>query len=118
MNSSTANKEKLRPGGEFDKIKSHLLAGGHMQVDEFSGESSAPTASLNTITLIAARAAYCNRIVLKLDFPGAYLNTPRPDHVQRKYIYISRDVAKLLIEVDPSFDQFLQDDGQNALRLT
>ena len=33
-----------------------------MQVDEFSGESSAPTARLDTIKLIAARAASCNRI--------------------------------------------------------
>ena len=43
-------KEKFLPSGEFDKSKSRLLAGGHMQVDEYSGESSAPTARLDTMS--------------------------------------------------------------------
>ena len=105
LNSTTAYKEKFLPSGEFDKkSKSRLLAGSHMQVDEYSGESSAPTARLDTIKLIiAARAAYYNRVSSKLDFTGAYLNTPRPDDVQRKYLYISRNVTTLLVEVDSSF---------------
>ncbi len=117
LNSTTAYKEKFLPSGEFDKSKSRLLAGGHMQIDEYSGESSAPTARLDTIKLIAARAAYYNRIVSKLDFTGAYLNTPRPDDVQHKYLYISRNVARLLIEVDPSFAEFVQDDGRILVEL-
>ena len=46
-----------------------------MQVDKFRGESSAPTARLHTIILMAARAAYYNRIVSILDFAGACLST-------------------------------------------
>ena len=34
LNSTMAYKEKFLPCGEFDKSKSRLLAGGHMQVDE------------------------------------------------------------------------------------
>ena len=48
LNSTTAYKEKFLPSGEFDKSKSRLFAGGYMQVDESSGESSAPTARLDT----------------------------------------------------------------------
>ena len=88
-----------------------------MQVDEYSGESSAPTARLDTIKLIAARAAYYDRIVTKLDFTGAYLNTPRPDDVQHKYLFVSRNVAKLLVEVDPTFADYVQEDGRILVEL-
>ena len=67
--------------------------------------------------MIAARAAHYNRIVSKLDFTGAYLNTPRPDDVQHKYLFISRNVAKLLIEVDSTFAEYLQDDGRILVEL-
>ena len=44
-------------------------------MDKFRGESCAPTARLDTIILMAARVAYYNRIVSKLDIAGAYLST-------------------------------------------
>ena len=83
-----------------------------MQVDEYSGESSAPTARLDTIKMIAARAAYYDRIVTKLDFTGAYLNTPRPDDVQHKYLFVPRNVAKLVVEIDPTFADYVLEDGR------
>lgn len=60
-------------------MKSRLVAGRHLQERLLESATSAPTASLPAIFVIAATAAQEHRHVLlhlSLDIPGAYRNVP------------------------------------------
>ena len=51
-------KEKFKPDGQFDKLKSRLVAGGHMQDRDLYPDKSSPTPSINSVFIIAALAAH------------------------------------------------------------
>jgi hypothetical protein len=72
--SSMFLKEKFLPDGEFDKLKSRIVAGGHRQDRSVHGDdTSSPTVSTTALFALAALGAAENKAVATVDVPGAFL---------------------------------------------
>jgi hypothetical protein len=107
-------KEKYDASGNFIKIKSRLVAGGHMQGD-IDRQTSSPTVSLTAILMIAAIAAEERRHVVTLDIGGAYLNAPMKD--ENTFMILDKKVTEVLGNLDPSYKAFTTRKGTTIVRL-
>jgi hypothetical protein len=69
-------KEKFDPDGNFEKLKSRLVAGGHMQnKSEYeAGETSSPCVATQSVMITAAITAKERKYVFTADVGVAYLN--------------------------------------------
>ena len=112
VNSTAAYKEKFKADGAFEKSKSRLLVRGDMQKEEYSGESSYPTARVDTMLALLARANLRNREVFSVDFVAAYPNSERPDFVQHKHVYLDKEIVALLVDIKPDWAEYVQPDGR------
>jgi hypothetical protein len=110
LNSMENVTEKFLPSGEFSKNKARLLVRGDQQLDSFTGETSSPVCRVETIFLVASIAILKGYTVFSIDFVGAYLNTPRPDSVKHKHIFLNKEVSALLCEMDATWTTFMQKD--------
>jgi Reverse transcriptase (RNA-dependent DNA polymerase) len=84
ITSSMFGKAKYAADGTFDKFKSRIVAGGHLQDRNVYDNGSSPTVSTTSVFIVAAIAAMENRAVATIDFPGAFLYSDMPlegDHV-------------------------------------
>ena len=110
-------KEKFDASGKFEKLKSRLVAGGHMQDRTFmtDDDSSSPTATLSSIFTIASIAARDRRHIRTVDIAGAYLNADISD----KGILMELDetVSAILLSLDPSYKEFLRPNGTIVVEL-
>ena len=105
-------KEKFNSRGEFLLWKARLVDGGHRtdptKYDPF--EKSSPTSSLEAVYILLSIAVTENMEIESFDVPGAYLNAslqPGRFHMMS----IDKNIARLLLMVDPSARQFRQEDG-------
>ena len=110
-------KEKFTSDGTFDKLKSRLVAGGHMQDRDsiLYEDSSSPTAIIPFLMMVAAIAAKEKRHVKTVDIGGAYLNADISD--REILMELDSISAALLIEIDPSYQQYLRDNGTMVVML-
>ena len=69
---------------------------------------SSPTASLEAVLMIAAIAAKERRHVVTADVPGAYLNA---DMVEQVIMIVEPLLARILVEIQPDWKEFLDDNG-------
>jgi hypothetical protein len=109
-------KEKRTSSGAFDKLKSRLVAGGHMQdrSDLLYEDIYSPTATLSHLFIIACIAAREGRIIRTIDVTGAYLNANMRRGI---FMHIEPILASLLVIIDPSFKIFLREDGSMIVEL-
>ena len=91
--------EKFHPSGGFDKAKTRLLGRGDKQLE--TAESEAPVARVETIFLMMAIAARDDLEVFKIDFESAFLNTPMPDEVKYKWLYLDKYAAERFVALQP-----------------
>jgi hypothetical protein len=118
ISSSMFLKEKYYADGQFEKIKARLVAGGHQQDQEiFRGISSSPTVSTSSVFIISAIAAKERRQVVTIDFPGAYLNADMPEGQDEVFIRLDKFLTKVIVEVDPEFKKFVNNDGTLVVKL-
>ena len=101
-------KEKLKPDGSFDKLKSRLTGNGKMLDRSQYGETSSRTASRTSLMFVAAMAASQGRHVKAGDVPQAYLQA---DQKSELYVILDKDSAKIFCDLDPSYEEFLREDG-------
>jgi hypothetical protein len=78
ITSSMFGKAKYAADGTFDKYKSRIVAGDHLQDRDIYDNGSLPTVSTTSVFIVAATAAKENRTVATIDFPGAFLNSDMP----------------------------------------
>ena len=108
-------KDKFKPNGEFDKLKSRLVAGGHMQDRTLYPDKSSPTPSINSIFIIAALAAQQENEVATLDIGNAYVNariTGPP-----VYMKINAELAKYICDIDKDYVPYLRHNGELIVKL-
>jgi hypothetical protein len=72
-------KEKFKPGGEYEKLKSRLVAQQYKNT-VYSEERASPTIMTSGLFMLAGLAAREGREVATMDFPGAYLNADMIDY--------------------------------------
>jgi len=104
-------KEKYTASGDFDKVKSRLVAGGHRQdARVYKDKTSSPTVSTCCVLAIATIAHTERRAVATVDVPGAYLNAIMPTET-RVRMRLNRFVSDIVIQLDPTYTDFICDDG-------
>ena len=67
-------KEKFLPNGNFEKLKSRLVAGGHRQDRSLFPDVSSPTPQVSSVFTVATIAAKEERKVRVMHIGNAYLN--------------------------------------------
>jgi hypothetical protein len=110
-------KEKYKSDGSFDKLKSRLVAGGHMQNKEeiLYEDRNSPTASMPFLMMIASIAAKERRHVKTIDITGAYLNADISKH--KILMELDPTMTAIIVQIDSTFGQFVRSDGKMIVQL-
>ena len=101
----------------FEKLKSRLVAGGHLQ-DRDASSGASPTASTSSVFTLTAIAAKQNRAVATIDFPGAFLNSDMPltgDHVV--YMRSNKQLTAALINIVSTYNKYINNNGTCIVKL-
>ena len=117
IRSSLFLKEKFLSTGEFEKLKSRLVAGGNMQDRSLYDDVSSPTATTSSIFLVASIAAKEGRKVAKVDIGGAYLRAELPEDTE---ILMRLDplLSAILAQIAPKYQPYFDTDGSLVVKLT
>lgn len=109
-------KPKHNSEGTFLLWKARLVGGGHRTdpnvYEPF--EKNSPTVPLEVAMLQLGSAASQNGNVEVFDIPCAYLNAVL-DKDKQQMMRIPKDIADLLVEVDPEAKKFRAEDGTTSL---
>ena len=109
--------EKHDADGNFEKIKSRLVAMGNEQDREaIMTETSSPTVASTAVYNIAAMAAVERGHVITLDVTGAFLNAYVPEGVKIR-VRLGRIDAELLCQMKPEYRKFLTPGGELIVEL-
>ena len=107
-------KEKMKPDGSFDKLKSRLTANGKTQcreeVEQIFGNTSSPTVAFSSIMSIIAIAKAEGRKIATVDIKNAYLNADLKD--EGLIIILDAVVAAEYIKIRPDAEQYLNHKGE------
>ena len=118
ITSSMFLKDKYTADGKFDKLKSRLVAGGHLQDRSIYNDGSSPTVSTTSVFIITAIAASENRSVATIDFPGAFLNSDMPSEGNHTvYMRLNKYLTNVLISIDKSHIKYVNDKGTCIVKL-
>jgi hypothetical protein len=107
-------KEKYDAHGQFVKVKSRLVAGGHVQANTWE-QTSSPTVSLTSIMAVATIAATERRQVITADIGGAYLNAPISN--DQTYMILDKKTSEILSDMDPSYKPYIGRKGTIVVNL-
>ena len=102
----------------FEKLKSRLVAGGHLQDRDVYNNGASPTASTSSVFILTAIAARQKRAATTVDFPGAFLNSDMPltgDHVV--YMRLNKQLTAALIEIDAAYNKYMNNNGNVLSKL-
>ena len=108
--------EKFIPSGEFDKLKSRLVAGGHRQDRAEYEDISSPTVTTQAVFMISALAAAEGRTVATVDITGAYLNADMPEGYE-VLMRLDKEMTKRVVRIRPTFKKFVNTNGTLIVRL-
>lgn len=112
-------KEKFKPDGEFDKLKSRLTANGKTQnreeVEQMFGNTSSPTISTSSLMSILAIAKSESRNLATIDVKNAYLNANLED--EGLIVILDSVVTSEYIKVRPDAANFVNDKGELYCKL-
>ena len=118
ITSSMFLKDKYTAEGKFDKLKSRLVAGGHLQDREIYDNGSSPTVSTTSVFIIASIAAKENRSLATTDFPGAFLNSDMPlEGSHTVFMRLNKYLTDVLISIDKSYMRYVNDKGTCIVKL-
>ena len=111
ISSSMFLKEKYTADGKFEKLKSRLVASGHLQDRDFGVSRTASTSSVFILTAIAARQ---KRVAATVDFPGATWSLTG-DHVE--YMRLNKQLTAALIKIDATYNKYMNNNGTCIVKL-
>eukprot|EP01030_Chromulinospumella_sphaerica_P034339 gene34339-biopygen9391 len=113
--SSMFLKEKFDAQGQFEKLKSRLVAGGHRQDKELYGDISSPTASTTALMIVCALAAREHRRVITMDITGAYLNANMKG--VKTHMLLDSTLSTLLSDLNPIYNNYKDEKGRVTVLL-
>jgi Reverse transcriptase (RNA-dependent DNA polymerase) len=118
ITSSMFLKEKYTADGVFEKLKSRLVAGGHLQDRAIYSNGESPTVSTQAVFMVAAIAAMEKRAVCTIDVPGAFLNGVMDETKEPVYMKLNKFLTSVVVNIDPSYATFVRKDGTCVVKLT
>jgi hypothetical protein len=108
-------KEKLDAGGNFVKLKSRLVAGGHRQRDESFDQTHSPTVDISSVFMSLGLCTYLeNAYFGTADIPAAYLNSPLKETL---YMRLPSSITPLIVLENPGTAPLVNTDGTLIVRL-
>ena len=118
ITSSLFLREKYTADGVFDKLKSRLVAGGHLMDHRVYDKGASPTVATMSILMVASIAAVEKRAVASLDIPSAFLHAPMPQDPQKAvYMKLNKFLTSVLCKIDPTYEKFVRKDGTCVVKL-
>jgi hypothetical protein len=117
IRSSLFIKLKYKPSGDFDKCKARLVAGGNTQDKSLYTSISSPTATPTATLFVGGDAAKYSKSVASMDIGAAYLNADMAPTGVTVHMIIEPRLAKILVDIDPSYAAFLRHDGSVCVTL-
>ena len=111
IRSSMFMKKKHDAAGAFLRWKARLVAGGDQQDKhhyDIDSELSSPTISMTALFILACIAVYHGWTVSTIDFASAFLHAHLKQSV---YMMLNPLIASLLVRLDPSTSEYVQEDG-------
>jgi len=115
LRSSMFLKVKLKPNGEFDKLKARLVADGSSQDRSIYEDVSSPTISTTSLFVLASLAARENHCVATFDIASAYLNADMTG--PSVYMRFDREMSTILVQLEPELTEFVTDNGCLIVKL-
>jgi hypothetical protein len=102
--------------GLFAFLKGRFVAGGNGQDRGLyeRNQISSPTASTAALFSVITQAAAKGHKVMSFDIGQAYLNADMNADV---FVYVAKEVAEIVCELDPSYSKFLEPDGKLLVKL-
>ena len=110
-------KDKYHANGDFEKYKARLVAGGDQQDKELYEDLSSPTVATSSVLTISAIAAAEGRKVMVIDIGGAFLNSDISSTGVLVHMRLDKLMTSILVEIDPSFSIFVEEDGSSYVQL-
>ena len=111
-------KDKYTADGKFDKLKSRLVAGGHLRDRNIYDNGSSSTVSTTSVFIVAAIAASENRAVATIDFPGAFFNSDMPlDGDHAVLMRLNKYLTNILVSIDKSYQKYVNEKGTCVVKL-
>ena len=117
IRSSMFLKDKYLASGAFDRFKARLVAGGNQQDKRLYDNLSSPTAATTSVLTIAAIAAAEGRKVVVIDIGGAFLNASMEPTGVVVHMRLDRVMTAMLVQIDPSYSEFVEQDGTMVVAL-
>jgi hypothetical protein len=112
-------KEKYLSTGQFDKLKTRIVAGGHQQDRTVynSNDISSPTVATECVYMIAGIAAMERRKVITVDIAGAYLKGSFKEGAEPIYMRLDATTAETLCSINPGYEAYKRSDGTMYVQL-
>lgn len=114
-------REKVRPDGEFDKLKARLLALGNRQKPGTFGPTYAPTVHDRALCLLQAFTTATDSDAFTYDVPVAFLqatiDAEHTDQFGKRHVKLGKEVAAAWIKIRPEDASKLADDGTLIIEL-
>ena len=107
-------KMKYLPNGLPDRMKARLVAGGHKQAPLDFNDRYAPTTTFTNVMVHLNICSYEKRSLATIDIKGAYLHASLNNAI---YMKIDKRCSKILVELNPSFSQFMNNKGIIVVKL-
>ena len=109
-------REKFNAEGDFEKLKARLVANGAQMDASTHTDLSSPTVSLTFLLMMVVVAARERREVATMDIGSAFVKASM-DGEEEVLLTLDQLSAVLLIKIDPSYRQFLNDRGEMVVKL-
>ena len=98
------------------KLKSRLVAGGHLQDDEIYERMSSPTIKSQTIFCLAVYAAENMYFTAIFDVTCAYLNASRSGQ-NKLFMRLNKDVTACIVLLDSSYASAVTSKGDSLVEV-
>jgi len=109
-------KEKYAADGSFEKLKARLVANGSQMDRDKSKDVSSPTVSLIALLVISTLAAREGREIATMDVGSAFVKASMEGE-DEVFVVLDQLSAALLIQIDPSYEKYLDDKGEMTVKL-
>ena len=109
-------KAKYDGSGRFDKVKSRLVIDGRIQDKKSLGNTSAPTAALESIFSVLKLACVECRKVKIWDVTGAFLNAAMGDE-DEVHMILNTDLVDMILTWFPDLTPYKDEHGRMVVKL-
>jgi hypothetical protein len=107
-------KQKYKPDGTPDKVKARLVAGGHMQDETLSSDTSSPTVNITNVFMEASINAMRGMKCATADIGSAYLNAEMKENI---FMKLHKHVSTILCDLFGEYKKYLNPDGTILVKL-